>query len=602
MASTIWSHLFSCYFYRMRRFICLLSLLALTLTTVEAKVVTEEQAAKTAEKLLSSAKSNTVKSFSAIGSQKLKLAVMKSDTGNSAPEYFIFNNEGGGFAIIAGDDCISPVIGYSSDGKFANDGMPENLKAWLDMWKGIVNGYRSGKYATSDDTVSEWEQLQKSGLKVSAASKILSTASWNQDEPYNNMCPDFGEGHCLTGCGATATAIVMKYFEYPESGSGTLGSYEYIDGSNKRQISGYALGDKYEWSKITLTYDSQSTDEEKNAVAKLMKDVSVMLQSEYYSPSKGTSTSIFAPLPAMVAYMGYDASAVWLLKSNYSNDEWLSMIKNNIDSYGPLIYTGQSSSGGHAFVVDGYSENSLHINWGWGGTGNGLYTFPTLRDFTDDNNAVFGLKKGAGGKPAPNLSFEAIGLTSSSKEFKTGVPFDATASYIYNLSFADFAGKIGVGHTDKYGNLKNILASNNIDSFASLSGLRFEYNNLTIANDIKPGDMLMMFYCASGETEWKTIPYNREDGTKPYIILREETLEDSSAIYYDENSKLLLIVTPDNAQCSVRKGGQEVSTGVIRQPGVTAVNFGVLPFGEYSVTLTRGSDTKSLTIKMGYKQ
>ena len=41
----------------------------------------------------------------------------------------------------------------------------------------------------------------------------------------------------------------------------------------------------------------------------------------------------------------------------------------------PVLYTGNTESGGHAFVCDGYDESGLfHINWGWGGSGDGYFS------------------------------------------------------------------------------------------------------------------------------------------------------------------------------------------------------------------------------------
>ena len=43
-------------------------------------------------------------------------------------EFYIFNNEEGkGFVIIAADDCVTPVLGYSYDNNFATENLPHNL-------------------------------------------------------------------------------------------------------------------------------------------------------------------------------------------------------------------------------------------------------------------------------------------------------------------------------------------------------------------------------------------------------------------------------------------------------------------------------------------
>jgi hypothetical protein len=79
---------------------------------------------------------------------------------------------------------------------------------------------------------------------------------------------------------------------------------------------------------------------------------------------------------------------------DFSDAEWLTMIKNDLDLQRPVQYSG-SGSGGHAFVCDGYDENDLlHFNWGWG-RANGYFALGHLNPigyhFNDDNSAIFGI-------------------------------------------------------------------------------------------------------------------------------------------------------------------------------------------------------------------
>lgn len=47
---------------------------------------------------------------------------------------------------------------------------------------------------------------------------LLKTALWNQNAPYNNLCPKISGSSTPTGCVATALAIVMKYNRWPDPG------------------------------------------------------------------------------------------------------------------------------------------------------------------------------------------------------------------------------------------------------------------------------------------------------------------------------------------------------------------------------------------------
>jgi hypothetical protein len=57
-------------------------------------------------------------------------------------------------------------------------------------------------------------------------------------------------------------------------------------------------------------------------------------------------------------------------------------------------------TGGHSFVCDGYQGDYFHFNWGWGGACDGYYYLhdltPGLRNFNDDQMAVFSIRPGDG--------------------------------------------------------------------------------------------------------------------------------------------------------------------------------------------------------------
>lgn len=48
-------------------------------------------------------------------SKAVSTALLSTQGNNS---YYVFNNDAGGFVIIAGDDAVAPVLGYTSTGAF----------------------------------------------------------------------------------------------------------------------------------------------------------------------------------------------------------------------------------------------------------------------------------------------------------------------------------------------------------------------------------------------------------------------------------------------------------------------------------------------------
>lgn len=123
--------------------------------------------------------------------------------GNSS-SYYVFNNNNGGFVIIAGDDMVSPVLGYTTEGSFNTTNLPEGLKDLLNNYDSQIKVL--GKIGGPNKKAEE--------SQVSAGKKQLNTAKWDQDYPYNQYTPN----NCVTGCVATAGAIVMKYYGCPSHG------------------------------------------------------------------------------------------------------------------------------------------------------------------------------------------------------------------------------------------------------------------------------------------------------------------------------------------------------------------------------------------------
>ena len=77
------------------------------------------------------------------------------------------------------------------------------------------------------------------------------------------------------------------------------------------------------------------------------------------------------------------------------------MLADEISAGRPILYCGysytQGSLGGHAFVFDGVDANGLfHVNWGWGGSGDGFFRVSLLSpggsyNFKYGQDAIFGV-------------------------------------------------------------------------------------------------------------------------------------------------------------------------------------------------------------------
>lgn len=315
------------------------------------------------------------------------------------PEYYVFNNPEGGWIIISAEDRVSPVIGYSNTGSFDISNLPSNIKWWMDGVAECIDMVREQDLEAPASVRRSWQALSTNRTPTSTK-KVLQTANWNQEEPYTLYCPYInGENvRAVAGCVATAMSIVMRYYQWPERGRGQIGGYTTVQ--YPTYISAYPIDNHvYNWADMPLTdaakKESAWTDAQLHEVAQLMHDCGVMVEMDY--SIDGSSASDKNAAGAMKEHMSYAESATFLSRSLYSLDEWFTLIRNEIDNDRVVMYSGNGDGGGHAFVCDGYDTegSKLHINWGWGGSGNGYFTLDlTIREddgFPEHQGAIVGI-------------------------------------------------------------------------------------------------------------------------------------------------------------------------------------------------------------------
>ncbi len=322
-------------------------------------------------------------------------------------QFYIFN-EGvdEGFAIVAADDCISPLIGYADNGSFNLDKIPDNMRAWL-------NGYQRQIEAA---IVSD--EIQSRAVTFRNAIAPLVTTRWDQDAPYNNNCPMDGDKRSVTGCVATAMAQVMKYHNWPPKGNGS-NTYNWTNSAGQQTSLTMDFSSiTFDWENMTDTYSSSSSAAQNSAVATLMAACGYSVDMIYSGTESGAMSQMIPY--ALAKYFDYDGSIQYLLRDYYGIEEWEDMIYAELAAGRPLIYDGSTASkAGHEFVCDGYENGYFHINWGWGGISDGYFRLTLLSPgiqgiggadsgFNFNQGAVIGIRKKASGAavslPAPYVT------------------------------------------------------------------------------------------------------------------------------------------------------------------------------------------------------
>lgn len=381
-------------------------------------------------------------------------------------EFFIFNNNvGKGYVIIAADDCITPILGYSYENNFDAEILPPNLKSWLNGYALQISTAVSMKAPATEEIRKDWECLRQGKalpIKSETAVSPLVATKWSQSPYYNALCPYDNNAHerTVTGCVATAMAQVMKYWNYPEHG---YGSHSYVPSSHPEYGSLYAdfSSVNYQWSSMPNTVNSSN-----NAVATLMYHCGVSVDMMYgitAAPDYGSAAYIIdydgnghpCAEIALKTYFGYKNTLHSVEKSNYTDTQWSNLLKNELDNGRPMIYGGFGNSGGHAFVCDGYNNSGyFHFNWGWGGYYDDYFYInnlnPSSNNFTSNQQAIIGIEPNNGGGGGGGGTSGDYNLV-----YYSDLTMDNTQYWFYddlsvhaevlNAGSGDFYGYIGAG-------------------------------------------------------------------------------------------------------------------------------------------------------------
>lgn len=535
--------------------------------------------------------------------------------GGAEPAFYLYTHTSGGFVIIAGDDCVEPILGYSTEGTYDSSNL--NMRNWMMEIREGINYLRSRGHEAAPSVKAQWsdDSAAQTRAMTTRSSLLYETAIWDQETPYNNYCPTLDGRKVYTGCVATATAIAMRYHKYPSSGTGTMPDYTYTDeGGTSRKIDGYELGHTYDWDNMPLTNGGKVTwtDAQKKGVAQLMKDCGVMLKMGYNVLGSGGSGAYTSDVPAvLIRYMKYDASMYAHYRSVYTHDDWVAKLRRNLDEFGPTVYGGQGNRGGHCFVLDGYNDKGdFHINWGWGGSGNGYFAFPNFDDFNTGHQAVFGMKPDAGGTGAPMVALwygdGYKGITLSTKNIVRNVSFTFKVDFMYNIGTVNFSGPIAFALADKNDKVKEILYSANYSlkplSGSSITGSNIPTRSVKITQAIAPGDRLKLFYSNGlGTSDWKPVYYGDEEGMTGEIVL-SHPIDENTSFAYNVDNRIVEVSTLAGTTCKLTDAQNrevEITDTSVTDRTVLKIDTKKLAAGTYRLTVRNDNDSKTIDFTVG---
>ena len=503
----------------MKRLLLALFVLATPLL-VMAESIDKEKALQIANQFMTNNQTGKAKGKRAASTHQLQM----KDIGMKNL-YAFADDADGTYVIVAGDDCVEPVLAYGHTSALGT--MPEPLQMMLLGYEQQIGRMRSEKTARRAPEASNRE----------AIAPLIQTR-WHQYLPFNYNCPYYeAEGqNAMVGCVALTLAQLMYYYQYPKSTTVEIPAYTTYDGYEMQALPPTT----FDYSKMHLNYDDiyyeerntiDPTDPSIAEVAKLLLYAGCAVEMQY-SPF---GSSAYFDNELIAKYLGYDKGARYLIAGNYPHDVWEEMVYNELKAGRPVPYrAGAVGNQAHQFIIDGYDGHGFfHTNLGEIGRGafdsffrlgvlNKCWNQTGLVEFSGYNvyqAAYFGFQpdKGNDAVPTVNVNYGNYELakadftrTSSDDDFK-----DIVLSAIMKREDNN-------GHTMDYGwglyqngLLVKELCSSTTDQ--ETANLNMAFN---MGKDLADGTyQLFPIYRNNGTQDWETFleyQFTDEEGNPLY--------------------------------------------------------------------------------------
>ena len=497
----------------MKRLIAFLCACVVTVS-LSANPVSKESARKLAERFLQ-------QKGIQVGSEAARARGGKTTAGYQ-PLYVFNTVDDRGFVIVSGDDCAEPILGYTTRGHFDEANIPENFRSWLEDMTAEI------------EAVSQQPKTRGSGVApvpqqvaIHAAVSPMIVTQWDQgntDNVYNALLPLVGGQSPCTGCVATAGAQVMYYYRWPEAPTQVVPGYT-LSKSYGADTSGDLPSVTFQWDKMLAKYNRRENSTPltvaEEAVATLMLYCAYAAQMNFHPGGSSASTSTLSD--GMCQYFDYNPNS-WknVYRSDYTIADWDALIYNELANGRPIIYSGSSFNGGHAFICDGYDGAGLyHFNWGWGGDHNGYFKLQATNpygktDISDvgyisDNYCIIGLQPNSWPYTEdPNADDEwEVPVVEGLVATASNITVDGTivTMSLGNKNEETAAFGFGIGELNADGSISVVSTENEmykdwgeLPNNYSWTKVKFDFSTYGLSEG---SHMLVPICIIKGETEWK---------------------------------------------------------------------------------------------------
>ena len=350
----------------LKKLIPIFLLSAFIVSPLLADFVTQSQARQVADNLI-------IERQPATESFQISDAIEYNDRGETP--FYIFKMFPQGFVLIAAEDAVLPILGYSFESQLVDDNIPQQLEFLLRGYSEEIQQVREIQMMPDRQTESRWSHYTATDFTPEPITRDVApmlNANWGQGNGWNQYCP----GQTLVGCVAVSMGQVMYHWEFPTTGAG----YNIYFHPDWGQLEVYFYDADYNYNSM---YNSTPSSE----AAELLYHCGVAVEMDYgYSGSGAQVGGDYQPnaFTAMRDNFMFDNESLFHEWRNEMSDaEWIDLILEEMDSHRPIIYAGhdESDQAGHAWNLDGYQGSNppyFHCNWGWDGYANGYFTVNNL--------------------------------------------------------------------------------------------------------------------------------------------------------------------------------------------------------------------------------
>ncbi len=338
----------------------------------------------------------------------------RSAGGNDTLLYVVNYADDNGFAVISANKSTEGLLAVTEKGNYDAENNANEKNAGFNMFMNAAEDYVSTavEIEPAFKTIKTYDTLSITRIEPKMSVK------WGQSGYEGAFTPN-GKA----GCANTAMGQIMSYYEHP-----TQLSITYTDATINSLPLNWTELKKHRGGGLALC---PATEESHEAIGQLMRQLGELNQSTY--KDSGTGTSPFSTRNTFIN-LGYSVSTIWQYNSNdfyteLGNDKLLFMI-------GYFVDEDTNETSGHAWVVDGALQTSIHERW-W------TYDYLTsettlLRDFGVIDNEYLHINWGWHGNC--NGYFKA-GVFATQNAHSYDSPFPAnsnTADYNFNVNLGYF--------------------------------------------------------------------------------------------------------------------------------------------------------------------